>query len=270
MKPQAWEDRIVLYVGYLINNNKKSQTVKSYISALRAVLQHDGVQLEEDRFLLSSLTKACKYKNDHVQMRLPIQRGMLKVITKHTRELFDGRGQPFLSILYCTLFTTAYFGLFRVGELTSGTHPVLAKDVHIAKNKQKIMFVLHTSKTHWKDTFPQTVKLSSCVKKGTINKIMYEDICPYIFLRQYLEMRGTYCSNDKPFFIFRDRTPVTPVHMRTTLRSILKKAGFDAKLYSVHGFRAGRSTDLRSAGISIPEIQKLGRWTSNSVFNYLK
>ena len=63
--------------------------------------------------------------------------------------------QMYLLILYQAIFITLYFGLFRIGELTaaSGNHAVLAKDIHIGRNKNKLMFVLHTSKTHsciWK------------------------------------------------------------------------------------------------------------------------
>ena len=81
-KPQTWEDRIVLYAGYLIDQGKKSTTVKSYISAIKAVLLDDGVQLCEDKFLLSSITKACRLVSDHIRTRLPIQKGLLKLILK--------------------------------------------------------------------------------------------------------------------------------------------------------------------------------------------
>ena len=63
-KPPTWEDRIILFIGYLIDNNKQSSPVKSYISAIRAILQDDGIKLNEDLFLVSSLTQACKYVND--------------------------------------------------------------------------------------------------------------------------------------------------------------------------------------------------------------
>ena len=61
-KPHTWEDRIVLYVGYLVNKSRRSTTIRSYISAIRAVLREDGVTLNEDKYLLTSLTKACRLK----------------------------------------------------------------------------------------------------------------------------------------------------------------------------------------------------------------
>ena len=58
-KPSNWEDRIVLYVGYLVHSKRKSTMIRSYISAIHAVLLNYGVKLSEDLNLLSSLTRAC-------------------------------------------------------------------------------------------------------------------------------------------------------------------------------------------------------------------
>ena len=70
--------------------------------------------------------------------------------------------RPFLGRMYKAFFLVAYYGMFRVGELASGNHPVKAKDIHIAQNKDKIMFVLYDSKhitkqcTHKKSRFQQS------------------------------------------------------------------------------------------------------------------
>ena len=37
-KPECWEDRLILYIGFLIEKNRRSSTIKSYISAIKAVL----------------------------------------------------------------------------------------------------------------------------------------------------------------------------------------------------------------------------------------
>ena len=71
-KPHAWEDRIVLFIGYLIDNHRQSSTIRSYISAIKAVLQDDGIILDQDQALLTSLTRACRLQNDRVRTRLPI------------------------------------------------------------------------------------------------------------------------------------------------------------------------------------------------------
>ena len=149
-------------MGYLIQNDQKSSTVHSYISAIKAVFKTDGEQLNEDRYLLNSLTSACKLKNDRVYTRLPIKKGLLSLILSNIEEIFQ-EPQPYLVLLYIALFATTYFGLFRLCELTltSSSHAVRAKDVHIDRNKDKMMFILHTSKTHWKDAKPQIIKITS-------------------------------------------------------------------------------------------------------------
>ena len=153
VKPKFWEDRLVLFVGYLADNQKQSSTIKSYISAIKHVLKEDGHMLNVNEFLMSSLTKACKLVNDTVARKLPIQKSLLKIFISRIGRHFStaDNNQPYLSLLYRMLFSTTYFGLFRVGEVTAGDHPILAKDVHIAKNKEKMLFILRTSKTHWKN-----------------------------------------------------------------------------------------------------------------------
>ena len=37
-KPKFWEDRTTLFIGYLIENGMQSSTMKSYISAIKAML----------------------------------------------------------------------------------------------------------------------------------------------------------------------------------------------------------------------------------------
>ena len=154
IKPNNWEDRLTLFVGYLIENGKKSSTICSYISAVKAVLCEDNVVISEDRYLLTSLTKACKYKNDQVRLRLPVQKGLLHIILDQATKHFDEQGQLYLKFLYRAIFAVAYFGLLWVGELASGEHPIKAVDVFIADNKDKLVLILRTSKTHWKDSPP--------------------------------------------------------------------------------------------------------------------
>ena len=272
-KPKTWEERLTLYVAFLIEKNKKSATIKSYISAIKAVLRDDGIEINENKYLLTSLTKACRLKNDHVRTRLPIQQQMLNILLNQVTQYYDEiLGQSYLSKLYRALFASAYYG-----ELTSGTHPVYATNVHIGQNKKKIMFILHTSKTHWSDVKPQKVKISNH-KKGNLNKCasLGRDNgvgglnCPYNILKDFADSRPTCKSLNKPFFVFSDRSPVKPTHMREALKTSLKLAGFQQKMYDTHSFRIGSASQLLKNNFSIDVIKKLGRWRSNCVYNYLR
>ena len=182
VKPGTWEDRLILFVSYLVEQNKKSSTIRSYISAVKSVLREDNVEINENRYLLNALTKSCKYKNERVRIRLPIQKGILKIILGKISEIYSDNGQVYLEKLYKAMFAAGYYGLLRVGEITSGAHPIKAADVHITMNKRKILFILRTLKTHWPDTKPQRVKITST------NNYESTESCPYRILREFFSI----------------------------------------------------------------------------------
>ena len=41
----TWEERLTLYTGFLINNGRKSSTIRSYISAIKTVLQINDIDI---------------------------------------------------------------------------------------------------------------------------------------------------------------------------------------------------------------------------------
>ena len=65
--PHFWEDRVSLYCTYLVDAGSQLQTIKSYISAIKAILKSDNYRWVEERSLLHSLTRACKIRNDSVR-----------------------------------------------------------------------------------------------------------------------------------------------------------------------------------------------------------
>ena len=274
-KPDTWEERLVLFVGFLVDSKRKSSTIKSYISAIRAVLREDGEQLNQNSYLLTSLTKACRYKNDMVRTRLPIRKYLLRLICDSMHKIFLPAQQPYLVTLYQALFMTAYFGMFHVGELTwtESDHMVRAKDVQVGSNKKKLMFVLHTSKTHWHDEKPQIIKISSLdnnQKSSLAEGKVIDSNCPFTCLRKYLRLRKGRKDDNEQFFVFRDRSPVTATNFRQILKKTLQILNLDPAVYNSQGFRDGRSLDLAEMNVSVETLKVLGRWKSNAVFTYLK
>ena len=231
----------------------------------------NNIHVDHDQHLLTSLTKACKLANDMVKHRFPISKSLLMLILWQVGHHFAE--QPYLAITYKTILSTAYFGMFRIGELTAtiSKHAVLAKDVHIAINKRKILLLLHSLKTHGPNCKPQKIKITS-TPTGNEKQVKLNDqiFCPYMLLRNYLSARCGYHGSEENFFIFRDKTVVSAQNVQSLLKLILKKAGFDHRLYDTHSLRAGKSLDLLKAGVSVETIKQLGHWKSNTVFTYLK
>ena len=71
--------------------------------------------------------------------------------------------------------------------------------------------------------------------------------------------RKRFTSDEESFFMFRDRSPVTPKNMRKLMKIILEREHFDPKFYRFHSLRIGRATDMEKNSISLRKIQKLGR-----------
>ena len=184
--------------GFLIQNKKKSTTIRSYISAIRTILKEDKICLNEDSFQLNALMRACKFTVERITTHLPIHKDILKVIIKHVRLHF--RDQPYLSLLCQTIFVTAYFGLFQIGELTTGDHTVKAVDVQIGQNKRKLMFILRSSKTHGKYNKPQIVKIEKDNDTAKNSQPEKGKIDPFTLLRKYIKARRSCISHSEPFF----------------------------------------------------------------------
>ena len=141
-------------MAYLIKECRlKSITVKSYISAIKGVLAEDGIEIETNSFVMSLLTRACKLKNDQVVVHFLIYRDLLRLILDEVWKFYGL--QPYLSILYQAIFAASYYGLLRIGEVTTSPHVITVRNTHIATNKNKILFMLLSSKTHKRGDKPQ-------------------------------------------------------------------------------------------------------------------
>ena len=158
--------------------------------------------------MIRTLTRACRVVNDKVKTRLPIHLGLLEMILFEVECLYSQ--QRHLEILYKTIFVLAYYGLFRIGKLTWSTHRVRAKDVHIAVNKDKLLLILYTSKTHGKEARPQKIKIEAAQHDRRQKQRLF---CPFKLARKYLNLRGNFYSDNDVFFIFGDQSPVKHFHV---------------------------------------------------------
>ena len=206
-KPTEWEDRIILFVAYLVEVCKlKSSTVKSYVSAVKSVLAEDGLEVNEGGFVLNALTRACKLKNDQVILRFPIYKGLLKLILDELKSEFDS--QPYLLTMYSALFSSAYFGLLHVGELMLSEHTISVKNVHIGTNKKKILYMLTSSKTHTKGDKPQSIKITSTpINSDRVKRKRLMPYCPYGLIKLYITARPNVLTLLEQFFVFQINHP---------------------------------------------------------------
>ena len=259
---------MTLFIAYKIDQGMKSTTVKCYVSAIKKLLVQDGYEWDDQKVLLGSLTRACRLINDKVYTRLPIQCSLLEMILFEIQRLYEG--QYYLEILYKALFILSYYGMMRVGEVTCSDHVLQANNIHLGMNKDKMLIVLYSSKTHSEAMRPQNIKITSNIseKSGFYAKRYF---CPFDLVHQYLVARVQVWDEDKgQLFIFKDGSPVTPNHARSVLRNCLNSLGLDHTMYGMHSLRVGRTTDLIRYNYCLEEVKRMGRWRSNTVYKYIR
>ena len=80
-KPKTWEERLAFYVTYLTEEVKrKPGTMQSYVSGTKAILESEGIHLNNDISQLNALVRACRAGDDQLFVRLPIQRNLMIMI----------------------------------------------------------------------------------------------------------------------------------------------------------------------------------------------
>ena len=214
VRPSTWEERVALYGAYLVKKGIKSTTIKSYFSVIKSVLVTDGYPWTDQKMLLNTLVKSSRIINDRVVTRLPIQIGLLELLIFELERILQH--QPYLKLLYSTIFCIAYYGMFRIGELTKSSyddHVVKASNVHIGSNKNKMLFVLYTLKTHDLGMRPQKIKITSKYLDFIQCNSHRRFFCPFTMSRNFFLSHGEYDMESEPFFIFQDTTPVKPAHV---------------------------------------------------------
>ena len=191
-KPKTWEQRVTLYSAYFVEQGVQLSTIQSYFSAIKKILVCDNYKFNQDEVTFGILSKSCCLMNDTICTRLPIKLSLLELMLFEMERHF--KSQFFLESLYKALFSLAYYGLFRIGELTNSQHVVKVCNVHLGQNKNKILIVLYSSKTHNKASDPQKVKISEIQNAQPQDLKLHRGktriFCPFAIMRHYINLRG--------------------------------------------------------------------------------
>lgn len=263
--PELLDDQLALFVAFRTQKGDYSTTVNSYLSGIRSMLLLDGIEINTRTARLRALIKACKYENDRVIQRQPIKESMLMRVIRQVDLMFDD--QAYLCSLYKCMLVMGYFGMLRVGEMATGDHPVLARDIHLNHELKKVQIILRSSKTHGLGDQPQYVKFDTNDSKG----ILYnKHFCPFQVVREFLDVRGYKLSDRDPLFVFADNSPVRPHQVSAVLKKAIDNLGIDSRDFGTHSLRIGHATQLDHRHVSLSEIRRRGRWKSNVIYRYIR
>ena len=111
------------------------------------MLVDDNNQWDDSKILLTSLMRTCRVVNDCVTDRTPSHCGLLELLLFEIWCFFS-QDQPYLCIMYMTMYGIGYYSLMRIDEISKSQHVLWACNVYMGKNKDKMLLILFLSKTH--------------------------------------------------------------------------------------------------------------------------
>ena len=185
----------------------------------------------------------------------PLSICMLSNITRSL--LFSQKIKYYVQILASTMLNVSFHALLRVGEYTAPTA--------IADSK-----ILVTGVTVYRDQIWLKIMSPKTAKESFQTAVVHKTSLvhdPYELLVDYLKIR---VAGTASLFTLQDGLSVTRTWFREHVFSSGEMYSLPKGLYATHSCRAGGATYLASKGLSDGELQKRGRWTSNTFLKYIR
>ncbi len=222
--PTQWETCIMLFRGHLISQGKSSRTVASYITGVRNRLKLDGVELNENMYIMKLMHRAAQ-KQDVERLRYPITKGLLIQILKRVdlvaRTYFE-------ATLWGALFTLAYHGMFRIGELIESEHALKTCNLLQEDDMKTLHCIQHSSKVLKPGMRPHVVLIHPTG----------ELFCPCKMVNLYslerAEAQRYWCSIPSHFFVAQNGKRIAKQQVLRVVRKCIAL---------IPGFLSGRIWD---------------------------
>ena len=250
-----------LYISYLSFRKLAYSTITLHLSAISYAHKLGGFCDPTKSFLIQKLLTALS-RQRHADIRLPITRPVLHELV---RSLEYTNSSAFQRTLFSAMFLTAFYGLFRIGELSTKStrlacSVVQYRDLQILSREGDpcTAKITITDYKHNSDHRPFDILIT---RDDTVT------FCPVKILLKYCKIRG---NRPGPLFCNSDQTPITTSQFNTELQRCLQYCGLDISRYKTHSFRIGGACHAADKGFSDAQIRALGRWKSDAFKVYLR
>jgi len=253
------------YISHLAISGLAHGTIKTYLAAIRYMqISQDLPEPRADPMPKLSLVLRGIQRSktgSAGKPRLPIS----PTILRQLKALWAGQAMDFNIIMLWAACCTAFFGFFRMGELTSPTMAnrgpvdcVSVGDVAVDDRNNPSLVRIHLRKSK-----TDQLGKGADIYLGRTD----EDLCPVAALLAYMAVRG---GEPGPLFRLCDGRWLTKEIFVARVRYALSVLGYDSTSYAGHSFRIGAATAAAERGIEDSIIKILGRWESSAYQLYVR
>lgn len=249
---------IIDFIAYISSKGCAPSTAKSYISAVAFQCKMLGVSDPTQCFVIRKMLLGMSRLDRRVDSRLPVTPDLLSKLLKSLPNVCKS---VYETSLFSAIFSLAYFGFFRIGELVVSSpglhgHVINVRNVLLKENESVLQLSLPHSKTDQEG-------------KGVLIDFPAIDsvACPVKLVRQYLSVRPVLAG---PLFCHFGGLPVTRYQFNAVLKKSLSVVGVPSEHYKSHSFRIGAATFAADFGMGDSEIKRLGRWESCAFKSYIR
>lgn len=259
--PSTWPpplNQLVDFISYLSLKSYSPSSVKLSMSAISFCCKIRNLNDSTNSFLVSKMLTGLSRTHKRKDLRMPVTS---EILCKIILALPNICSSQYESILFSSLFSLAFFGFFRVGELVQNSkitvaHALQVHNICLVPDSNSVRIFVPYSKTDQSGK-GCTIQLPS---SSSI-------ICPVALLKSFLEVRPAYPGS---FFKHRAGEPVTRYQFVSVLKKALLAAGIHSNLYNSHSFRIGAATAAHAAGMDGDSIALFGRWKSDCYKSYIR
>lgn len=244
-------------------NNGSTRSLSNVLSALRCYARAAGLPWlsEQDVYRLQRLQAQLEFAD------LTPSRTKRAATLGVIMQVLSGLDYSLLSNRWFSLCCLlAHNGLLRSDELFSG---IRVEDVEWDFGRKSFILHLPRTKTHRKGD-PVQVRFQD-----------YEGVSAYKLLLRWFEEHDLWHQPSAfliPDLCMRSGRPARAnfnLHGKragwnSMIQRLFTGAGFPARAYSGHSFRAGGATDLFALGVPYPVVKKAGRWKSDAALRYYR
>ncbi|PKU45505.1 rho-related gtp-binding protein isoform x4 [Limosa lapponica baueri] len=152
-------------------------------------------------------------------------------------------------LLFRALFTVAFFGALRIGEMVAKHRDVQQPELLYLSDLQlmerRVVICLHNS---------PVAQERHVISLGLSGEPW---VCPVLALRSYVTVRS---QLEGPLFMHSDDRTVTKREFLTVFRWALRLLGLCPEQYGVHSFWLGTAVTAARCGYPREDITRLARW----------